>query len=283
MKPKPKPKSKPSKESQTPAIESESTPPDFSFAIAKIAVAQICNAAGFKSTRLSALDTLTHVATKYIEAIAKSSASFAAASNRSQSNIFDITNALHDLESLRGFSGASNVYRTDCCLLISALLAELSHFVDSNVETPFAKPIPRLRFFDTNRKENPNTNPNQSPNPLRAPHVPNWLPQLPDLAKCDAVSSSHQRNGEELWENCTDGSGMDGVLIENGDLGVTKSELKLGMKRERVRFKIEDNRKKHEVLKGGKRVCWDTNTNTSSFNKDYTSIVGNQLNDDDIR
>ncbi|KAM6575169.1 hypothetical protein CsatA_023496 [Cannabis sativa] len=290
MKPKPQPQPKSSKKSQTPPaaaeIESESTPPDFSFAIAKIAVAQICNAAGFKYTRLSAIDTLTLVTTNYIEAIAKSSASIAAASNRSQSNIFDITNALHDLESHRGFSGASNLHRTNYCLLTSALLAELSHFVDSNVETPFAKPIPRRRFLDTNAREKSNP----SPNPLRAPHIPNWLPQLPEFAKCDAVSSSHHKNGEEMWENCRGGSGMGmGVLIANGDLGVTKSELGLRTKRGRVRFKIGDNRtKKHEVLKGGKRVYWDdTNTtDTSSFNKDYVSIVANQLNDgddDDIR
>ncbi|KAM6598799.1 hypothetical protein CsatA_018408 [Cannabis sativa] len=120
----------------------KSTPPDFSFTIAKIVEAHISNAKGFKYTRLSAIDTQTFVTTKYIEVIAKSSASIAVASNRSQSNIFDIANALHDLEFHCGFSGASNLHRTNYCLLTSALLAELSHFVDSNVESPFFESTP---------------------------------------------------------------------------------------------------------------------------------------------
>ncbi|KAF4395751.1 hypothetical protein G4B88_013525 [Cannabis sativa] len=124
------------------SLPGKSTPPDFSFTIAKIAEAHISNAKGFEYTRLSAIDTQTLVTTKYIEVIAKSSASIAAASNRSQSNIFDIANALHDLEFHCGFSGASNLHRTNYCLLTSALLAELSHFVDSNVESPFFESIP---------------------------------------------------------------------------------------------------------------------------------------------
>lgn len=142
----------------------------------------------------------------------------------------------------------------------SSVLAELSHFVDYTVETPFAKPIPRRQLSDTNaekEKEKKNSIP-------RAPHVPNWLPELPDSIKCDGVSSSGRRNGEKLWENSSCGGKIGGVVIENGDFEVAKSEL--GGKRERVKFKIGgggrelgmNNDMKSGVLRGGKRACWDS-------------------------
>ncbi|PON45558.1 Bromodomain associated domain containing protein [Parasponia andersonii] len=300
-KPKPKPKSKsipePSKGSQATASEPEASPPGFSLAVARIAVAQICASVGFKYTQLSALETLTGVTTKYLETIAKSSASFAAASNRSQTNIFDVTNALHDLRSPHGFSGASNLHRTDYCLLNSSVLAELSDFVDCTVETPFAKPIPQRQVSETDAgKEKKKENENEKKNPIqRAPHIPNWLPELPEMAQCGAaLSSCRRRHGEELWENSCCGSEISGALIENGEFvpgaaaaaaAAAKSEL--GTKRERVRFKIGGRELgvKSGVFKGGKRmVCWDSDSdsdeNINCYNKDYnTRVVENEAND----
>ncbi|PON74184.1 Bromodomain associated domain containing protein [Trema orientale] len=289
MKPKPKSIPEPSKESQATASEPEATPPEFSLAVARIAVAQICASVGFKSTQLSALETLTGVTTKYLEAIAKSSASFAAESNRSQSNIFDVTNALHDLRSPHGFPGASNLHRSDHCLLNSSVLAELSDFVHYTAETPFAKPIPRRQFSETDAgKEKEKKNPIPG-----APHIPNWLPGLPEPAQCGAALSSGRRNGEKSWENSCCGSEISGALMGNGELpgaaaAAAKSEL--GTKRERVRFKIGGRELgvKSGVFKGGKRmVCWDSDSDSDSdeningYKKDYNTsvVVENEAND----
>ncbi|KAL6197000.1 hypothetical protein ACLB2K_032613 [Fragaria x ananassa] len=117
------------------------TPSEFSTAIARTAVAQICHSIGFKVTQLSALEALTLVAVNYLVAIAKSSASYAAKANRTDSNLFDFTNTIHDLSFIQGFTGASELHRS--CVLVSSVLKDLARFVEHTEETPFAWPIPR--------------------------------------------------------------------------------------------------------------------------------------------
>ena len=119
-------------------------PGDFPFNITKVAVSQICKSVGFRRGKVSALETLTLVATKYLEALAKSAVSFSNAASRTQSNLLDLTNALHDLSLQGGFTGASTLYDNNC-LLKSSVLEDLSGFVSSTDEIPFAKPIERAK------------------------------------------------------------------------------------------------------------------------------------------
>lgn len=83
-------------------------PSEFSFAIMKVAVAQICESAGFRAAQSSALETLTRIATIYLQNLAKSATTSAATSGRTQSNIFDFVHALRHLSSNQGFAGASD-------------------------------------------------------------------------------------------------------------------------------------------------------------------------------
>ncbi|XP_039070768.1 transcription initiation factor TFIID subunit 8-like [Hibiscus syriacus] len=71
--------------------EEATNPNEFSFNITRVAVAQICNSVGFRRSQVTALRTLTLVATKYLETLARSAASFSNAANRGKSNLLDIT------------------------------------------------------------------------------------------------------------------------------------------------------------------------------------------------
>ncbi|TXG64405.1 hypothetical protein EZV62_011399 [Acer yangbiense] len=93
--------------------EEEDTPTELSFT-----VSQICRSVvGFK-----AFETLTLITTKYLEQVAKLASLCSHESNRTQSNLFDLINAFHDLSSpIQGFVGASTLHRDDgdddSCLL----------------------------------------------------------------------------------------------------------------------------------------------------------------------
>jgi transcription initiation factor TFIID subunit 8 len=166
-------------------------PSEFWFAIARTAVSQICQSVGFKATQLSALETLTLVATKYLQAIAHSAAAFTNHSSRIQSNLLDLTHALHGVVSLHsgGFSGGSVLHKdSSTVLLASGVLKDLSRFVEFHDEIPFAKPVPRRNNFTTpensipaSRKSDPHS------------HVPKWLPEFPEEKESRARE-------ERLWE-----------------------------------------------------------------------------------
>lgn len=237
------------KKKKNPALlpsSSSSTPSEFAFAIARIAVSQICQSVGYRKTHLSALETLTHIATKYLHAIAASASFAAASSNRTQSNLFDILRALHDLRSVEGFAGASDLHRTDYCLLGSSVLLELASFVMNTDETPFARPIPCLEDSTEQKRME------YSSSEFRAPHVPRWLPEFPERSKCGGGLVEKRRKGEELWENSLGESKNGGTVKENGDVGVVL-KMELGAKRGKVRFRIggfeeEKKRRKMEEL-----------------------------------
>lgn len=271
-----------------PTAPKSAKPSEFSFAIAKIAVSQICQSVGFKATQPSALETLTQVATRYLQAIAKSSASSSAASSRSQSNIFDITNALHDLHLLQGFSGCSNIHKTNYCPLGSSVLVELANFVNITVETPFFKPIPSPENATQKSMINRKSSSMSLP---PAPHVPNWLPKFPDLSKCNmCLTGERRKNGEELWEKSLIEGGVDGGFTSgNGNVGEVK-DLELGPKRGKVRFRFgvagEEERSvslgvdlnfRGGVCKGAKRICWDSDC--GGYNHRY-AVMGAKDDDD---
>ncbi|XP_015882987.3 uncharacterized protein LOC107418804 [Ziziphus jujuba] len=257
---------------------SSSNPSEFAFAITRIAVSQICQSVGYRKTHLSALETLTDIATKYLRGIAASASSSAASSNRTQSNLFDIVQALHDLHSVQGFPGASDLHRTDYCLLRSSVLLEITNFVRNTVETPFDRPIPRREEDPTEQKRICD---GCWRNHTGAPHVPRWLPEFPDRSKCGVVGSvvEKRRKEEELWENSLgESKNGGGSVIENGDVVgvvVMKKKRELGAKRGKVRFRIGGieevkereagggvglgvNFSRSGVCRGGKRVCLDS-------------------------
>ncbi|GLT59925.1 hypothetical protein SLA2020_327180 [Shorea laevis] len=220
----------------------EASPSDFSFAITRIAVAQVCKSVGFRRTEQSALDTLTVVATKYLETLARSAADFSNAANRTQSNLFDVTNALHDLHAVHGgFLGASALHDNNC-LLKSSVLKDLSDFVSSTDEIPFAKPINKEKGRETETTTPPNSE-------RRPKHIPEWLPAFPEMVRREECNK--RVNQEELWENTSwapvcEGSGsVEGRNNDNGGELMTE--------RARVSFRIG----------GGKRVGLNVNIGES--------------------
>ncbi|PRQ29988.1 putative bromodomain associated domain-containing protein [Rosa chinensis] len=261
------PKSKPKKRKTPKPIiiptPENPTPLEFSTAIARTGVAQICHSIGFKVTQLSALETLTHVAINYLVAIAKSSASYAAKANRTDSNLLDFTNAIHDLSLVQGFNGASELHRS--CVLGSTVLKDLAKFVEYTDETPFMWPIPQREKMGVEEELVLSNQESDSGRGVGL-HVPRWLPGLPEVGKPKAVK---RRNGEELWENVVVGNGNgDSENVGNGN-GNGNRELGVKSKRGRVRFKIgvvEEKgggcvgvKMRNGICRGGKRVSWNGN------------------------
>ncbi|KAK6933813.1 Bromodomain associated domain [Dillenia turbinata] len=85
------------------------SPSHFYKSIAKIAVAQICQSIGFKSSQISALETFSDVGGRYMEALAGIAVSAANFAGRTQSNLFDVVFAMEVLNSPQGFRSAWNV------------------------------------------------------------------------------------------------------------------------------------------------------------------------------
>ncbi|KAI4352447.1 hypothetical protein L6164_006697 [Bauhinia variegata] len=147
---------------------------DFAQAIAKVAVAQVCESKGFQSVQQSALETLSDVVVRYIWSIGKSAHCHANFAGRAECNVFDIIQGLEDLASTQGFSGASDI---DHCLGSSSIVQDISEFVNESEQIPFAYSIPQFPVvkdrvltmsFSQMGKEPPEE------------HIPAWLPAFPD-------------------------------------------------------------------------------------------------------
>lgn len=147
---------------------------DFSRAVAKIAVAQLCEAAGFQGFHEFALDTLSDVAVRYIRQIGKASGSYANLSGRSESNAFDIVRGLEDLGLAQGFSGASDTNR---CLACSGIVREIAQYVCEEDENPFVYAIPSFPVVK-DQKSIPSFAQDGDSSPCE--HVPAWLPVFPE-------------------------------------------------------------------------------------------------------
>lgn len=147
---------------------------EFGRAVAKIAVAQICESAGFHGCHISAVDALVEVVVRYICDLGKSASFYANLARRTSCNVFDIIQSLEDLSSPMGFSGASDVHH---CLVGSGVVREITQFVNTKEEVPFAQPIPRFPISRT-----PKTAPTFVQAGIEPPgkHIPEWLPRLPD-------------------------------------------------------------------------------------------------------
>lgn len=230
------------------------SPPSLHSSISKIAVAQICHSIGFHSTEPFALESLSQIATLYLQTLARSASSFANSSNRTQSNLLDLILALEHLASLRGFPGASLIGKP---LLRSGALRDLVNFVESIDELPFASQIPRSPLKTAFPSSLPPPSFAELGKDPPFAHIPAWLPAFPD--------SIRRRDGDDRVTVCGDGDGKGGEELEGNSAGVIvveKGERVLPMERPRVRFRFglglgfEGMGTRSGVCRGGKRVCW---------------------------
>lgn len=146
----------------------------FSRAIARIAVSQICESAGFQGFQESALDALSDVGIRYLRDLGETAHSNANSAGRTDCNVFDVVQGLEDLNLCWGFLGASDVNR---CLVGSGVVREIRRFVGSAEEIPFARPVPRFPVIKS-RKPTPSFA--QIGETPIGNHIPDWLPAFPD-------------------------------------------------------------------------------------------------------
>ncbi|XP_030452186.1 transcription initiation factor TFIID subunit 8-like [Syzygium oleosum] len=160
---------------------------NFARAIAKIAVAQVCETEGFQAFQQSALETFSDVAVRYIHDVGKTVLLYANLAGRTEISVFDVIQGLEDLSLGFGFVGASDI---DHCLVQSGVVRELLQYVGDSDELPFAYALPQLPII-RDRK--------QTPSFLQAgvepphEHIPSWLPPFPDTQ--DHVQLPMQENG----------------------------------------------------------------------------------------
>ncbi|XP_061365943.1 transcription initiation factor TFIID subunit 8-like [Gastrolobium bilobum] len=147
---------------------------DFAQAIAKIAVAQVCESQGFQAFQQSALEALSDVAARYILNVGKSAHYYANLAGRAECNVFDVIQGLEDMGSVQGFTGASDI---DHCLVSSGIIREIVHFVNDAEPILFAHPFPRFpvvkeRVLTPSFLQRGEEPPGE--------HIPAWLPAFPD-------------------------------------------------------------------------------------------------------
>ncbi|XP_027352106.1 transcription initiation factor TFIID subunit 8-like [Abrus precatorius] len=163
---------------------------DFAQAIAKIAVAQVCEREGFQAFQQSALETLSDVVARYILNIGKSANYHANLAGRTECNAFDVIQGLEDMGSGQGFVGASDV---DHCLGSSGLIREIVHFLNKAEPIMFAHPIPRFPVVKE-RVLNPSFLQRGEEPP--GEHIPAWLPTFPDLQTYEQSPTVNGRGTE---------------------------------------------------------------------------------------
>lgn len=159
-------------------------------AVAKIAVAQICEGEGFQTFQQSALETLGDVALRYICDIGKTAHLYANLAGRTECNVFDIIQGLEDLCSAQGFLGASD---TEHCLAGSGTVRELAQFVGEAQQIPFAYSLPPFPVHK-DRKLTPSFS--QIGEEPPGEHIPNWLPAFPDPGACAQSSPTIEKMAE---------------------------------------------------------------------------------------
>ena len=146
----------------------------FGRAIAKIAVAQICDSLGFNGIQHSALDALSDVAIRYISDLGRTSRYCANLAGRTDCNVFDVLLALEELSTSQGFPGASDSHH---CLVNSGVVRELSQYVMVTDEAPFARSISQ---FPVSHQGKSFASFSQKGELTPGNHIPDWLPSFPD-------------------------------------------------------------------------------------------------------
>ncbi|CAI8593627.1 unnamed protein product [Vicia faba] len=138
------------------------TPDDFGRATAKLAVAQLCEAAGFLAVKDSALESFSDIVIRYLIDFGKTAKFHANLAGRSQCSVFDLIRAWEDLEAPRGFSNG---------------MKEIMSYAESMPETSFAQPIPHFPVTRERRNIPSFIQMGETP---PSKHIPPWLPALPD-------------------------------------------------------------------------------------------------------
>ncbi|CAN7093589.1 unnamed protein product [Brassica rapa subsp. narinosa] len=210
---------------------------EFSFSLTRVAVSQICLSVGYTSTDTSStLNTLTLITTKFLQSIAELAASFSNSANRTEANLFDIVNGLHDtaLSTSDCFPGGSTLHNTESlCLIKSAVLRNLSDFVASAFEIPFAKPLPRLEISGSYGGDSTRTAPSPE---MRS--IPAWLPPFPDSSLYRERYAKER--SDRLWENSDSVIGRETFAEASGVESCRgRSGGRLPLRRASVRFKVE--------------------------------------------
>ncbi|CAL5209615.1 unnamed protein product [Lathyrus oleraceus] len=137
-------------------------PDDFGRATAKVAVAQLCEAAGFHAVKDSALESFSDIVIRYLIEFSKTAKFYANLAGRSQCSVFDLIRAWEDLEAPRGFSNG---------------MKEIMSYAESMPETSFAQPIPHFPVTRERRNIPSFIQMGETP---PSKHIPPWLPALPD-------------------------------------------------------------------------------------------------------
>ncbi|KAF0887663.1 hypothetical protein E2562_002363 [Oryza meyeriana var. granulata] len=167
----PSPSSGSGRNTATPASRDE-----FGRAVARAAVAQALEAAGFDCAHRSAVDALVDVVLRYVVHLGRAAAFNANLAGRVLANEYDIIQALEEIGTdFDGFVGAAT---SDRCLVGSGVVKELMDYVESKPEVPFVRTLPRFPV------------PRVEPQPAQSfalagkesgmKHVPEWLPVFPD-------------------------------------------------------------------------------------------------------
>ncbi|KAF8776686.1 hypothetical protein HU200_003414 [Digitaria exilis] len=148
---------------------------EFGRAVARAAVAQALEAAGFDCAHRSAVDAVVDVLLRYITHLGRSAAFHANLAGRALANELDIIQALEEVGAdTDGFAGAS---ATGHCLVGSGVVRDLMAFVDKD-EVPFVRPLPR--FPVPRVQPQPSVSFAVAGKETGMRHVPEWLPVFPD-------------------------------------------------------------------------------------------------------
>lgn len=177
------------REPEKPASQRKPSGVEFAQAIAKIAVAQICESEGFQTFQQSALETLSDVTIRYIRDVGKTAHYYANLAGRTECNVFDIIQGLEDLGSAQGFLGASDI---EHCLANSGTVRELAHYVEGD-PIPFAYSLPQFPVVK-DRKLTPSFL--QIGEEPPGEHIPTWLPAYPDPSTYAQSSTRNERTTE---------------------------------------------------------------------------------------
>lgn len=206
---------------------------DFAYAIARMAVAQICESVEvnvyqesqtregvrFSFFQESALETLTDAAVQYIQSIGKTAHLYANIAGRVEGNSLDIVQALEDLGSGLGFAGISD---TERCLAESGVVKDIIRYAGEAEEMPFVYSLPP---FPINKEKRPAPSFSEVGAEPPDEHIPVWLPAFPETKLCNRSEENNVGTTEGEVPSKENGSTLSSVQhsVDGGRLEILKS------------------------------------------------------------
>ncbi|CDY43254.1 BnaC05g48470D [Brassica napus] len=207
---------------------------DFAYAIARMAVAQICESVEvnvyqesqttreglrFSSFQESTLDKLASVAVEYVQSIGKTAQLYANVAGRVEGNSLDVVQALEDLGSGVGFAGVSD---TDRCLADSSVVKDVIRYTGEAEEVPFVYALPR---FPVNKEKR--LAPSFFEVGVDPPdeHIPVWLPAFPGTKSCNLSEEANAVAIEGEVQHSFNGGGRSEVLQSPNDVRKSTEEV----------------------------------------------------------